>query len=86
MSGYHLTPISRGVPGEISKIREELEELEDAAMQGIKVMELCEVSDMIQAVRLYLRKYHPGYSLEDMIKMADVTERAFISGSRVDRY
>lgn len=83
MAGYHIKTIQRGIPGEISKIREELEELEDAATQDIKVMELCEVSDLIQAIRLYLQKHHTGYTLYDMIKMADATERAFNDGTRV---
>jgi hypothetical protein len=85
MAGYHIREIARGEIGDVSKIREEVEELEDAIEQGIRVMQLCELSDIIQAVRLNLRKHHPGYTLDDLIQMADVTERAFADGTRVDK-
>jgi hypothetical protein len=38
MAGYHKRDITPGVFGEISKIREELEELEDAYERGICIM------------------------------------------------
>lgn len=63
--GYHLTDIPRGQFGELSKIREELDELQDAQDQGAKIMELVELSDLICAVRGYLENYHPGITLED---------------------
>ena len=82
MSGYHLADIPRGVYGELSKIREELEELQDAHDQGVRVMVLCELSDLIGAVRGFLRCEFPDVSLNDLVKMADVTERAFEAGDR----
>ena len=36
--GYHLRAIRKGKLGEVSKIREELEELEDATEQGVRIM------------------------------------------------
>ncbi len=80
--GYHLTPIAKGVVGEASKIREELEELEDAIEQGVKVMAMVELSDLIGAIDLYLKKHAPDISLDDLIRMNNVTQRAFRNGSR----
>lgn len=85
MAGYHIRDIPRGEIGDVSKIREELEELEDAIDQGVRIMQLCELSDIVQAIRLNLRKHHPGVTLDDLVQMADVTERAFADGTRVDR-
>jgi hypothetical protein len=45
-------------------------------------MELIELSDLIGAVELYLKKYHEGTTLDDLIKMKDVTKRAFENGRR----
>lgn len=81
-AGYHLNKIEKGELGEISKIQEELDELKDAREQGVKLMELIELSDLIGAVELYLKKYHEGTSLDDLIKMKDVTKRAFENGRR----
>ena len=85
MAGYHRKDIPRGEVGEVSKIKEEVLELEDAFEQGVKIMQLCELSDIIQAIRLHIRKYHPNTTLDDLIQMAEVTERAFSDGTRVDR-
>ena len=81
--GYHITPIKKGEIGEISKIREELDELQDAHNQQSKIMELVELSDLVGAVKLYLTKYHPGTTLQDLDLMASITERAFKNGRRV---
>jgi hypothetical protein len=43
---YHIRKIERGVLGEVSKVREELEELEDSLEQGVKIMALTEMSDL----------------------------------------
>ena len=85
MAGYHIRDIPRGVSGEVSKIVEEALELQDAEEQGIKIMQLCELSDIIGAIRLYLAKHHPDTSMQDLADMADVTHRAFLDGHRVDR-
>jgi hypothetical protein len=82
MAGYHLKDIVKGKLGELSKIREEFEELEDAFDQGCKVMELVEMSDMIGAIEAYLDNYHAGYTIDDLHNMALITKRAFISGNR----
>lgn len=80
--GYHIARISRGVFGESSKIREELEEFLDAECQGVKLMELQELSDMIGAIQGYVENKHPGTKLQDLIRMAQITDRAFKSGER----
>lgn len=85
MAGYHIKDIPRGKFGEISKIEEELAELKDAEEQGVKVMVLCELSDMLGAMREYLNKNFPGITLKDLEDMADVTRRAFLSGARAPR-
>lgn len=80
MAGYHLRKIPKGVLGELSKIKEELEEAEDALAQGVKIMLLVELSDMIGAIKAVAEKN--GSSLEDLLAMQAVTERAFKSGER----
>ncbi len=81
-AGYHLREIAKGELGTISKIREELEELEDAAQQGVLIMQLVELSDMIGAMEAYLQDIAPSMSLQDLIAMQKVTKRAFVNGHR----
>ena len=53
MSGYHLRKIAKGRLGEISKMREELEEWLDAREQGCALMELHELSDFCGAAEFF---------------------------------
>ena len=53
MSGYHLRKIAKGRLGEISKMREELEEWLDAKEQGCALMELHELSDFCGAAEFF---------------------------------
>ncbi len=46
----HTRSIKRGVPGELSKITEEYNELEDAYSTGSKTWSAIEASDLIDAV------------------------------------
>ena len=78
--GYHLRHIPKGILGQPSKIREELEELEDAAIQGNRILQLVELSDIIGAVRHFAETL--GTTLEECVAMADATERAFKAGKR----
>lgn len=80
--GYHLIEIPRGKYGEVSKIEEEVVELKDAIMQGNRIMELVELSDLIGAIEGYLRIQHPSYTIKDLLIMAKATERAFQDGTR----
>lgn len=78
--GYHLKAIPKGVYGEVSKIREELEELEDAEEQGIRVMAMCELADLYGAIQAVALSYN--LTMADLKAMSDVTKRAFESGAR----
>jgi hypothetical protein len=80
--GYHLTKIERGEIGEISKIKEEFAEFLDATTQGVAIMQLVELSDLFGAVETWLEKYHPNVTLNEVVKMKDVTRRAFKNGHR----
>lgn len=81
-AGYHLSEIPKGELGELSKLREELDEAIDAEAQGCRLMVLVELSDMLGAIRLYLERHHPGYTLDDLQTMADITRRCFENGHR----
>lgn len=81
--GYHLRGIPRSPHGTVFKIVEEALELAEAAEQGVDIMSLCECADIVGALRAYLRNKHPDISFDDVIRMADVTERAFRSGHRM---
>lgn len=80
--GYHLVAIPRGVLGELSKIREELDELEDAMAQGSRVMAAVELSDMMGAVQAFMDRHLPGTTIEDLLKFSAITKRAFQNGRR----
>lgn len=80
--GYHTKKIEKGIYGEISKISEELEELEDAFIQGNKIMVLCELSDMYGAMMGFLEQYYPDMSMLDIKQMALATKDAFQAGER----
>lgn len=78
--GYHTRKIEKGVFGEASKIREECEEFMDAVEQHNPVMAIQELSDMIGAIKAYAKKYN--FTLADLMRMTDATERAFKVGDR----
>lgn len=77
---YHTIQIDKGVLGEFSKIKEEFQELEDAVNQENKVLQICELCDLIGAIEIYSEKFN--LSLQDLIKMKDSTKNAFKSGTR----
>lgn len=79
--GYHTREIPRGVLGEFSKIEEEMEELKDAHDQGVKILELCELSDLYGAIELYLQAQY-GMDMRDLKEMSLLTKRAFEDGTR----
>lgn len=81
--GYHLSQIPRGVHGELSKVLEEYNEAVDAEKQGVKLMLLQELSDIILAIEAVA--LNNGSNLDDLIKMSAVTKRAFNVGDRVSR-
>ena len=82
LQGYHATVIQKGEYGELSKIKEEVEEALDADKQGNPVMVLLELSDMIAAIDGFLKKHHPTVTLDHLVTMAHTTQRVFESGVR----
>lgn len=81
--GYHLVKIEKGELGKFSKVKEEFEELTDAVAQENKVLIVCELCDLIGAIKSYGENL--GFSLDDLIKMMYTTESAFQSGERVTK-
>lgn len=79
--GYHKIKIPKGKLGEFSKITEEYMELFDAHEQDVHILELCELCDLIGAIELYSKEKF-NISLEDLIKMKNLTSDAFNDGSR----
>lgn len=77
---YHKNPIEKGVLGEFSKIREEFQELQDAAEQKSKVLVICELTDLIGAIEEYAKQFN--LSLEDLKQFSDMTKSAFLEGKR----
>ncbi len=63
--GLHAREIARGVYGELSKVREELEEAEDAVAQGLDLMLFMELADIIGAVEGVAAKY--GITLDQLL-------------------
>jgi hypothetical protein len=80
--GYHKSEIPKGFVGQYSKIEEEFLEFKDAVIQGNKVMELVELSDLYLAIQQYLDNYHPSIGMNDIAIMAQATKEAFESGER----
>ena len=78
--GYHTHEIKKGELGKFSKIEEEFEELKDAYSQDDPIMILCECSDLIGAIKYFIKKFN--ITLEDLINFNDKTENAFKSGKR----
>lgn len=79
--GYHKAKITKGVVGELSKVKEELAELEDSLQQGVKIMATVELADLYGAIEEYAMK-HFGLTMIDLKAMSDVTKRAFQDGTR----
>jgi len=77
---YHKREIKKGQLGEFSKIEEEIEELKDAVEQNIAPLIICELCDMIGAIELYAQKWN--ITLDDLIKMKDLTKSSFVEGKR----
>jgi hypothetical protein len=83
--GYHKATITRGVFGEDSKIFEEVDEFADALDQGVAIMAIVELTDMVGAIKGWLAKHHPSITLADLDAMSEVTKRVFETGYREPR-
>jgi hypothetical protein len=79
--GYHKTKIEKGVIGEFSKIKEEFDELTDAYEQNAKLLQMCELADLVGAIEEYSKNKF-GISLNDLILFSNQTKSAFNEGSR----
>lgn len=79
-SGYHLTEITKGTLGELSKIQEELDEAKDALAQASEILLHVELSDIYGALEAVAE--HNGTNMDELKKMSDITKRAFINGHR----
>lgn len=78
--GYHKREIAKGVLGSPSKIREELEELEDALEQQAYIMVMLELSDLYGAVEAVAESW--GLIMDDLRVMSNLTRSAFEDGTR----
>lgn len=79
--GYHTKEIKKGKIGEFSKIKEEFEELSDAWEQDDKVLQICELTDLVGAIDLYSKEKF-NLSIKDLIKFSKKTQEAFKEGKR----
>ena len=78
--GYHKNQITKGIIGEFSKIKEEFEELEDAYQQGDKVLQICELTDLLGAIEAYISKFN--LTVDDLKDFSDKTRSAFKENKR----
>lgn len=68
MSKWHTIDIPKGTLGQLSKIKEELDEAYDAEDQGQILMLMFELSDIIGACGLVAERY--GFSLDHLVKFS----------------
>lgn len=73
--GYHKKEIQKGVLGEFSKIKEEFEELNDAQEQGDKILQICELTDLVGAIEEYIKKWN--ITIDDLVQFSNKTKSAF---------
>lgn len=78
--GYHKTQIPKGRLGDFSKITEEYLELVDAHEQNVKILELCELCDLVGAIEEYVKQFN--LTLFDIVNMKNLTKQAFNDGTR----
>lgn len=80
--GYHKRKIEKGTIGDFSKVQEEFVELLDAIEQEDKVLQICELTDLIGAIELFSTNTF-NLTLEDLKKFSDKTKEAFINKERI---
>jgi hypothetical protein len=79
---YHKKEISKGKIGEVSKILEEVQELQDAFQDGDRILQLIELSDIVGAIKCFLENYFNDFSIEELIYFANKTNESFKDGTR----
>jgi hypothetical protein len=82
VAGYHLRKFLKSPYATSGKILEEALELMEAEEQGVRVMSLIELCDLVGAIRGYMTKNFPDIDWKDLTAMSEVTERAFRNGHR----
>ncbi len=80
--GYHEKDIPLSEFESADKIYEEVLEFRDSLNQGVKIMSLLELSDIMGAIEGYIEKNFPELSLDDLLKMKEATRKTFKSGMR----
>jgi NTP pyrophosphatase (non-canonical NTP hydrolase) len=78
---YHKREIKKGILGEYSKIQEEFDELHDAIEQEDKILQICELTDLIGAIECFSETKF-NLSLNDLIKFSSKTKLAFKENKR----
>lgn len=78
--GYHLRKIKKGILGDISKVKEEIEEYEDSLEQSSSIMADLELSDIYGALEELAIKR--GLTMLDLKITSDITKRVFKDGTR----
>ena len=79
--GYHKNIIAKGTYGSASKVREELEEYEDAMEQKCEIMAQVELADLYGALEALAWSH--GLDMNDLRIMSKITSNAFKDGTRV---
>lgn len=79
--GYHKVEIKKGILGEFSKIEEEFYELSDGVAQNCKVLQICELTDLIGAIEEYsMNKFN--LTIADLLEFSNKTKSAFKENKR----
>ena len=79
--GYHNRKIDKGVLGEFTKIQEEFVELLDAVEQDDKILQICELTDLIGAIESFAGDKF-NLKLDDLIKFSNKTKKSFTDKER----
>jgi hypothetical protein len=80
---YHQRKIQKGQYGTISKLKEEIEEYEDAVEQNCVIMAQLELSDIFGALQALAEKY--DLTMSDLKVMSDITKSSFRDGTRITK-
>lgn len=75
----HLTEIIKGEYGKVSKIREELSELDDAIAQNSRILAIIELSDLYGALEGVIEGM--GMTMEDLKTFSDIVKKDKQNGS-----
>lgn len=71
--GFHNRTIPKGVYGQLSKVREELEEAEDSEEQNQPLMLQIELSDMLGAIRGVCETHN--WDFDSLLRFSELRSR-----------